>query len=127
MSGGVAAVGGFLATYGTAISAAAAVGSLAMTAINGQKQEKAQSAALNQSTAAASTAQTAASQAENQANAQGPDTAAIEARNMINANAGPNGPAGGAKGGGGATMLSGPTGVDPASLNLGKNTLLGST
>lgn len=31
-----------------------------------------------------------------------------------------------AKGGGSSTMLTGPGGVDPSSLNLGRNTLLGS-
>lgn len=51
----------------------------------------------------------------NRANAKSPDIAGMLSANQ---NA--------AKGGQSGTMLTGPQGVDPNSLNLGKNTLLGS-
>ena len=58
--------------------------------------------------------QQAADEANNAANARSPDGAAAAARNAMSAQAGQSG-----------TMLTGPSGVDPSSLTLGKNTLLG--
>jgi hypothetical protein len=55
-----------------------------------------------------------ADQANNKANAKQPDVMSLNAANMANA-----------KGGVSGTMLTGPQGVDPNSLLLGKTTLLG--
>lgn len=53
-------------------------------------------------------------QQNNKMNARGPNTDALFAQNELEGQAG-----------GGGTMLTGPTGVDPSTLALGKNTLLG--
>lgn len=55
-----------------------------------------------------------ADQAMNRANPKSPDTSALMSQ-MKQA----------AKAGGSGTMLTGPQGVDPSTLNLGKTTLLG--
>lgn len=55
-----------------------------------------------------------ADQANNLANAKQPDIAGLASRNAMDA-----------KGGQAGTMLTGPTGVDPKTLLLGKSTLLG--
>ena len=75
-----------------------------------QKQEKAQTQAVN----AAQGQRKQSEMAINQANRQQPDVAGI----MQAASA--------ASSGGGGTMLTGPTGVDPNALALGKSSLLGS-
>lgn len=77
---------------------------------NARKQQGAQENAQN---AAAKTAD-AADQANNQANQKTPDENALLSANQA---AGKNGPSG--------TMLTGPGGVDPSLLQLGKSTLLG--
>ena len=53
-------------------------------------------------------------EANNRANAKAPDSAAMMAANVLSGKAGQS-----------STMLTGPSGVDPNSLLLGKNTLLG--
>lgn len=58
--------------------------------------------------------QQAADEANNAANARSPDGAAAAARNAMSAQAGQSG-----------TMLTGPSGIDPTQLTLGKQTLLG--
>lgn len=63
---------------------------------------------------AATKTQQDAERANNKANAKSPDTAALMAANLL-----------AGKLGQGGTMLTGPQGVDPAQLTLGKNTLLG--
>tara|TARA_R110000787_G_scaffold72000_1_gene160432 strand:- start:148 stop:552 length:405 start_codon:yes stop_codon:yes gene_type:complete len=121
--------GAYLATAGTALAigagTAAAVGIGAGAMKNqydqGKKaqasqerglvmQQNAQTEAVKQANAQAQTSQ----QAVNRANQQSPDTASI----MSEAGQA-------AKGGGAGTMLTGPMGVDPNQLALGKNTLLG--
>ena len=74
-----------------------------------QKQEKAQTQAVN----AAQGQRKQSEMAINQANRQQPDVAGI----MQAASAASSG---------GGTMLTGPTGVDPNALALGKSSLLGS-
>jgi hypothetical protein len=75
-----------------------------------QKQEKAQTQAVN----AAQGQRKQSEMAINQANRQQPNVSGI----MEAASA--------ASSGGGGTMLTGPTGVDPNALALGKSSLLGS-
>jgi len=75
-----------------------------------QMQQQAQAEGVKQAEAQAAVSQ----QAVNRANRATPDTAAI----MSEAGQA-------AKGGGAGTMLTGPMGVDPNQLSLGKNTLLG--
>ena len=81
-----------------------------------------QSAALNKQKDAGSEAQrqaqaTAAAQdqAYNAANKKRPNVGAMQAANMQAAT----------MGGAGSTMLTGPAGIDPSALSLGKTTLLG--
>lgn len=81
----------------------------------GQQQEDASNKALQQTQANANKTAAQADQAFNQANQKRPDTAAILAAAQ---QAG--------KGGASGTMLTGPQGVDPSQLTLGKSTLLGS-
>lgn len=70
-----------------------------------------------QATALANAAKTAdlADQAQNKANAKGPNLGDIAAANLA-----------AASGGASSTLLTGPSGIDIANLQLGKNTLLGS-
>lgn len=134
MTGGIAA----FATIGTALGAtgagAAAVGALAVgslavagaglgyTISSGEDAKRKQADALgrqqNAQTQAVNAAQGQRKQSEmavNQANRRQPDVAGI----MQAASAA-------SSGGGAGTMLTGPTGVDPNSLALGKSSLLGS-
>jgi uncharacterized protein HemX len=53
-------------------------------------------------------------QENNRRNARGPNTDALFAQNQLEGQQGETG-----------TMLTGPSGVDPSSLSLGKNTLIG--
>lgn len=110
---------GLTAAMTTGLSAAAGA------ALGNQMVDKpnqiAQQANDNQATAnAAATANATkqtdlAVQANNRANAQSPDVGAMLSANQQ-----------AAKSGGGSTMLTGPAGVDPSTLALGKSTLLGS-
>lgn len=93
--------------------AVAAVG--AGSAVYSAKQGAiAQSRAGQQAIAAAKTNAQAADEANNAANAKSPDVSAQLAANLA---AGKQGAAG--------TMLTGPGGVDPTTLTLGKSSLLG--
>jgi hypothetical protein len=96
------------------VLAAAAVAGTAYSVYNGQQQASAQRGAAQQAKDAATKQADSADQANNRANAKTPDIAA-----MLTANQGA------AKGGASGTMLTGTAGVDPAQLQLGKNTLLG--
>ena len=78
------------------------------------KAADAQSQANAQATANAAKAADAADQANNRANGKQPDINAMSSANSM-----------AAKGGIGGTMLTGPQGVDPKTLLLGKTTLLG--
>ena len=105
MSFGITAIG-WLA-IGTAASAA-------VTYENGRKSASmardAQAQALKNATAQADLAD----QANNRANARKPNSQGLMSENAM-----------AAKGGISGTMLTGPTGVDPNALQLGKTTLLG--
>lgn len=111
-----------LAAIAAIVSAAVGAGSLAYGIKSGQDAASAQSTALAKQNQAQQTAEGQALSterqgvmAQNAANMKTPDISAILAR-----------AAQPAKGGVGGTMLTGPTGVDLSSLNLGKTSLLGS-
>jgi len=99
------------ALIGLAVASAAGAGA---SIIQGQKQAGAQKAANQQAKEASAKQADAADQANNRANAKTPDIAA-----MLSANQGA------AKGGASGTMLTGPQGLDPTQLQLGRSTLLG--
>lgn len=108
-------------TIATIVGAAAAVGSAAYGVYNGQQQQGAQKKALAQQTQAQQQAEANALSterksevAQNAANQQVPNVAAILARAAKMGNQGIS-----------STMLTGPAGVT-APLSLGKTTLLGS-
>jgi hypothetical protein len=113
-TGGASVAASTIAAYATA---GAAIGDAAVDQ-PAAAQKKALEAQQTQSAAATAAAQkqaTAAEEANNRANAKTPDVGAMLAANQQ-----------AAKAGGSSTMLTGPQGVDTSSLNLGKNTLLGS-
>ena len=108
-------------TIAAIVGATAAVGSTAYGVYNGQQQQGAQKKALAQQNQAQQTAvaQSLSTQrnsevAQNAANQQTPNVAAILQRAATMGNAGLS-----------STMLTGPTGVT-GGMNLGKSTLLGS-
>lgn len=88
--------------------------STAASIYTGRKQEKAQERAGQEATLAARKQEKSADEATNKMNQKAPDTSAMASANKL---AGLAGNAG--------TMLTGPAGVDPATLQLGKKTLLG--
>lgn len=103
-------------------SAAVGAGSLAYGIKSGQDASDAQSAALKRQTQAQQKAEGQALSterqsaiAQNAANMKTPDIASILARAAQMS-----------KGGVGGTMLTGASGIDTSSLNLGKQSLLGS-
>lgn len=98
-------------TIGLAASALIGAGTAAYTA---DQSRKTQHQAQDQAKATALTTDAAAANATNRANARGPDSAAMLSANMM---AGQNGQA--------STMLTGPQGVDPSQLTLGRTSLLG--
>lgn len=98
----------------TAVVAAAAVAGAAISYKNGQEQSSNAKKAAAQSQSAADKLYAQQDQENNKANARGPDTDALLAANQQEAQAGQSG-----------TMLTGPMGVDPNDLALGKNTVLG--
>lgn len=97
----------------TIMAVAAAVGTGA-SIYSGMEQKKAADNASRQAQANADKMASEADQATNRANQKRPDTAAILGAAQQAGRAGASG-----------TMLTGPTGVDPSTLQLGKNTLLG--
>ncbi len=104
------------------IAAVAALGSAAYSIYSGERAADAQSSAQSQAkaqaeqrAAAADKQAAAADQAQNKANQKRPDTSAILSAAGQAGKAGESG-----------TMLTGPAGVGAGTLNLGKNTLLGS-
>lgn len=104
------------------VLAAAAVVGTGVSVYNGiqqsNAQDKAQKQAQQQAQAQADAADkqaAAADQAQNRANQKSPDASAILSAAQQSG-----------KGGASGTMLTGPQGVDPSALALGKNTLLGS-
>lgn len=95
--------------------AAAAVAGAAIAYNNGQEQKKAAEKASQQAEANAKKQEKAADEATNRANTKRADTgAALDWATQAG------------KAGASGTMLTGPQGIDPAALNLSKNTLLGS-
>ena len=97
------------------VASVAAAGMIGMTAAQGADQADAAKKSMEQAQANADRTAKQADQAFNQANQKKPDTSAILSAAQ---QAG--------KGGVSGTMLTGPSGVDPSSLTLGKSTLLGS-
>ncbi len=102
-------------------AAVAAVTATAYSIYSGERAADKQDEALSQQRQAqaeakqtAQTQQRRAEQAQNAANRKQPDVAGIMQAAGQGAGGGPSG-----------TMLTGPTGVDPNALSLGKNTLLG--
>lgn len=87
---------------------------VAVTAWQTDQQRKLANTANDQAMAAAKANAAAADEATNRANAKRPNTQALLGANILNA-----------KGGQSGTMLTGPQGVDPGMLTLGKNSLLG--
>jgi hypothetical protein len=95
--------------------AAAAVAGAAIAYNNGQEQKKAAERAAQQAQANAQKQEKAADEATNRANQKRADTgAALDAATQAG------------KAGASGTMLTGPQGIAPDLLNLGRNTLLGS-
>ena len=97
--------------FSAAAYAAVAAGTSAAVGVYGADQARRRG---NQAADAAEQQATAQEQQFNKLNGKNPDTAALADQNM---QAGKNGPSG--------TLLTGPQGVDPSKLTLGKNTLLG--
>jgi hypothetical protein len=111
-----------LTSLAAIIGAGAAVGGTAYGVYNGQQQQGAQKKALAQQTTAQQTAEANALSterksevAQNAANQQTPNVAAILAKAATMGNQGLS-----------STMLTGPGGATPGAGNLGKATLLGS-
>ena len=102
---------GWTAATWLAISAATVA---TTTAVTIDANRKASNTANDQAKANALKTQQASDQANNRANAKSPDSAALMSANML-----------AAKGGQSGTMLTGPSGIDPGSLTLGKTSLLG--
>lgn len=107
------------AVVAASIVAAATIGS---TIYSSEQQKKSQEKALEQQKKAQTEAKTAAEvqaksseQAINAANKKSPDISSIMSEATQDA-----------KGGAAGTMLTGPQGIDPNQLSLGKSTLLGS-
>ena len=96
----------------TAVTAAATVGA---SIYSGRKQEKQARAAADQAQRNADTQAKAAEEATNKAEQKPANAAARLDEAALAGKAGMSG-----------TMLTGPQGIDPSQLMLGKNTLLGS-
>jgi uncharacterized protein HemX len=97
----------------TAVVAAVAV-SAGVSYYNGQQQAKQNERAMRQAKANADKQANLAEQDMNRANQKQPDTNALLSAAQQSGRAGASG-----------TMLTGPAGIDPSSLSLGKSTLLG--
>lgn len=98
----------------TYVAIATAAASTYVSYQNGQDQKEAAKNAQQQAQANADKQEKAADQATNRENQKKPNLGAIlDAATQAG------------KGGASGTMLTGPQGIDPASLTLGRNTLLG--
>lgn len=98
----------------SAITAVAAVAGAAYSIYSGQKEAKAADQARNEARENAKKQEKAGQEAINRQNGKSVDAqGALDSARMAG------------KGGVGGTMLTGPSGVDPNSLALGKSTLLG--
>ena len=97
------------------VMAVAAVAGAAISYQSGREQKKSAEKAARQAQANAQKQEKAADEATNRTNTKRADTgAALDSATQAG------------KAGASGTMLTGPQGIDPAALNLGKNTLLGS-
>lgn len=97
----------------TATIGAALLGAIT-SGVQGAQQSKQAKKAAQQNATAADRLYAQQDQQNNKANARGPNTDALFAQNELEGQQGASG-----------TMLTGPMGVDPNSLSLGKNTILG--
>lgn len=97
----------------TAVAAAVVV-SAGVSYYNGQQQAKANERAMNQAKDNADKQEKQAEEAMRRQNQKQPDTNALLSAAQQGGKAGASG-----------TMLTGPGGIDPSALNLGKSTLLG--
>lgn len=97
----------------TAVIGSAILGAVT-SGIQGQQQAKQAKKASAQAQQNADRLYAQQDQENNRRNARGPDVNALFAQNELEGQQGASG-----------TMLTGPMGVDPNSLMLGKNTLLG--
>ncbi len=102
------------ATTATYIMAGAAVAGTVISYQNGKKQEAAAEKAMQQAQANADKQAKSADEAMNKANQKRPNVQGVLDSATQAGKAGASG-----------TMLTGPQGVDPNTLNLGKSTLLG--
>ena len=100
--------------YTSAVLVGAALTSTAYSAYAGNKADQNQRSAQRQSLRTAQDQANAAEQANNRANQKRPDIAGALSAAMQSGKAGASG-----------TMLTGPGGIDPNALQLGKSTLLG--
>jgi hypothetical protein len=98
----------------TAAIIAATVASAGTTYYQGERQRKMQGAANQEAKKNADRMATMAEQENNRKNAKTPDAAAMLASATLSGKSGQSG-----------TMLTGPAGVDPSKLLLGRSTLLG--
>ena len=98
----------------TAVLAAAAVVGTAYSVYSGERNASAQKSAQEQARQNALRQEKAADEANNRANQKSADTVGAMSAAQQAGKAGASG-----------TMLTGPQGIDPSTLNLGKNTLLG--
>lgn len=92
----------------------AAIGSIAVSAYTAYSANSNAKKAEAQGAANAARTEKAATEATNRANQKQVNSSALLSSNQL-----------AAKGGQSGTMLTGPVGVDPGSLSLGKTTLLG--
>ena len=120
--GSSAAMAATIGAIGVGITAASAAAGLGYTIASGEDAKKKQAQALRRQESAQAQAVTAAEgqrltsqMAINQANRKKPDVSSIMQAAGESASGGASG-----------TMLTGPTGVNPNALSLGKSTLLGS-
>lgn len=100
--------------YTSAVLVGAALTSTAYSAYAGNKAGQDQRSAQRAAQAQAGADADAADQANNRLNQKRPDTAGALASAMMSGKAGASG-----------TLLTGPQGIDPGALSLGKTTLLG--
>ena len=92
----------------------AAIATAAVSAVSAIDSSQKQRTANHTARDNALRAQAESERATNRANAKSPDVSAMLTANMLSG-----------KGGGSSTMLTGPGGVDPSQLTLGKSSLLG--
>lgn len=97
------------------VLAAASVVGTAYGVYSGQRAADAQQDAMDEAKKNQAKQDAAADEAMNRANPKAPDTSALLSQIQQSAKGGPSG-----------TMLTGPSGIDPKTLNLGKTSLLGS-